>query len=89
MAKKRKVPLRKCVVTQEMMPKGSLIRVVKTKEGEVFVDPTGKRNGRGAYVSKDLQVIDKAEKNGALEKQLEIKIPQEIYDELRKQIEGE
>ncbi|MFD2657162.1 RNase P modulator RnpM [Gracilibacillus thailandensis] len=89
MAKKRKVPLRKCVVTQEMMPKGSLIRVVKTKEGEVFVDPTSKRNGRGAYVSKDLQVIDKAEKNGALEKQLEIKIPQEIYDELRKQIEGE
>ncbi|WP_163579920.1 RNase P modulator RnpM [Gracilibacillus saliphilus] len=89
MAKKRKVPLRKCVITQEMMPKGSLIRVVKTKEGEVFVDPTGKRNGRGAYVSKDLQVIDKAEKNGALEKQLEIKIPQEIYDELRKQIEGE
>ncbi|WP_208592565.1 RNase P modulator RnpM [Gracilibacillus suaedae] len=89
MAKKRKVPLRKCVVTQEMMPKESLIRVVKTKEGEVFVDPTGKKNGRGAYVSRDLQVIDKAEKNAALEKQLEIKVPQEIYDELRTQIEGE
>ncbi|QGH34574.1 DUF448 domain-containing protein [Gracilibacillus salitolerans] len=89
MTKKRKVPLRKCVVTQEMLPKGSLIRVVKTKEGGVFVDPTGKKNGRGAYVSKDLQVISQAEKNGALEKQLEIKIPQEIYDELRTQIEGE
>lgn len=89
MTKKRKVPLRKCVVTQEMMPKGSLIRVVKTKEGEVFVDPTGKKNGRGAYVSKDLQVVDQAEKFGALEKQLEVKIPKEIYDELRVQIEGE
>ncbi|MGP4040258.1 RNase P modulator RnpM [Gracilibacillus sp. D59] len=89
MAKKRKVPLRKCVVTQEMLPKQSLIRVVKTKEGDVFVDPSGKKNGRGAYVSKDLQVIDQAERNGALAKQLEIKIPQEIYDELRTQIEGE
>ncbi|MGN8644958.1 RNase P modulator RnpM [Gracilibacillus sp. HCP3S3_G5_1] len=89
MMKKRKVPLRKCVVTQEMMPKGSLIRVVKTKEGEVFVDPTGKKNGRGAYVSKDLQVVDQAEKYRALEKQLDVKIPQEIYDELRVQIEGE
>ncbi|MDX8046978.1 YlxR family protein [Gracilibacillus sp. S3-1-1] len=88
MAKKRKVPLRKCVVTQEMLPKGSLIRVVKTKEGEVFVDPTGKKNGRGAYVSKDVKVIDLAEQNAALEKHLEIKIPQEIYAELRTQIEG-
>ncbi len=89
MAKKRKVPLRKCVISQEMMPKQSLIRVVKTKEGEVFVDPTGKKNGRGAYVSKDLQVVDQAEMSGALAKHLEIKIPETVYQELRKQIEGE
>ncbi|SFM31571.1 hypothetical protein SAMN04487943_11332 [Gracilibacillus orientalis] len=89
MVKKRKKPLRKCVVTQEMMPKQSLIRVVKTKDGDVFVDPTGKKNGRGAYVSKDLQVINQAEKNGTLEKQLEVKFSQEIYEELRTQIEGE
>ncbi|UOQ85615.1 RNase P modulator RnpM [Gracilibacillus salinarum] len=89
MAKKRKLPLRKCVITQEMKPKQSLIRVVKTKEGEVFVDPTGKKNGRGAYVSKDLQVIDQAQKNGALDKHLEIKIPDEVYQHLRHEIEGE
>ncbi|WP_058307775.1 RNase P modulator RnpM [Gracilibacillus massiliensis] len=89
MTKKRKIPLRKCIVSQEMMPKQSLIRVVKTKEGEIFVDPTGKKNGRGAYVSKDLKVVDQAEKNGALEKQLEMKIPETIYQDLRKQIEGE
>ncbi|SHN16660.1 RNase P modulator RnpM [Gracilibacillus kekensis] len=88
MTKKRKIPLRKCVVSQEMMPKQSLIRVVKTKEGEIFVDPTGKKNGRGAYVSKDIKVVDQAEKNGALEKHLEMKVPETIYQELRKQIEG-
>lgn len=84
MVKKRKVPLRKCVITQEMKPKQSLIRVVKTKEGEVFVDPTGKKNGRGTYVSKDLSVIDQAEENNALQKHLEVEIPVEIYQELRK-----
>ncbi|GAE91577.1 nucleic-acid-binding protein [Gracilibacillus boraciitolerans JCM 21714] len=89
MTKKRKVPLRKCVVTQEMLPKQSLIRVVKTREGEVSVDPTGKKNGRGAYVSKDIKVIEQAEKNGALEKHLEIKVPETIYQELRTLIEGE
>lgn len=83
MVKQKKVPLRKCVVTQEMMPKQSLIRVVKTKEGEVFVDPTGKKNGRGAYVSKKLEVIDQAEKHHALQKHLEIEIPSEIYQELK------
>ncbi len=80
--------MRKCVVTQEMMPKKSLIRVVKTKEGEVFVDPTGKKNGRGAYVSDSMDVIDKAEQSKALDKHLEIHIPSDIYDELRTYVEG-
>lgn len=83
MVKKRKVPLRKCIVTQEMKPKQSLIRVVKTKEGEIFVDPSGKKNGRGAYISKDLSVIDQAEENNVLQKHLETEIPAGIYQELR------
>lgn len=88
MPKKRKIPLRKCVVTQEMVAKQSLLRIVKTKEGEVFVDPTGKKNGRGAYISKQLDVVDKARQTKVLEKHLEIPIPDEIYDELKKVIEG-
>ncbi|MFC4404539.1 RNase P modulator RnpM [Gracilibacillus xinjiangensis] len=88
MSKQRKIPLRKCVVTQEMLPKKSLIRVVKTKEGEVFVDPTGKKNGRGAYLSKDVDVIKKAEKTKTLDRQLDIAIPDEIYQQLIMEIEG-
>ncbi|WP_066193751.1 MULTISPECIES: RNase P modulator RnpM [Gracilibacillus] len=89
MTKKRKVPLRKCVVTQEMFPKKDLIRVVKTKDGEVFVDTTGKKNGRGAYISKHLETVVKAEQTGVLAKQLEIEIPDEIYEQLRQAMAGE
>lgn len=52
MAKKKKIPERKCVITNEMKPKKELIRIVRNKEGEVFVDVTGKKNGRGAYLSR-------------------------------------
>ncbi|KAB8138776.1 YlxR family protein [Gracilibacillus oryzae] len=88
MSKQRKVPLRKCVVTQEMVAKKSLIRVVKTKEGEVFVDPTGKKNGRGAYVTRDVDVIKKAELSRALDRQLDIAVPSEIYQQLIAEVEG-
>ena len=50
MAKKRKIPQRKCIVTNELKPKKEMIRIVRNKEGEVFIDPTGKQNGRGAYI---------------------------------------
>lgn len=83
MSKQRKVPLRKCIVTDEMVPKKQLIRVVKTKEGEVFADPTGKKNGRGAYLSKDLEVINKAQETNILERHLGMKIEEQLYDELR------
>ncbi len=53
----KKVPLRKCVATGEQLPKKELIRVVKNKEGQVFVDPTGKMNGRGAYLKKVLKLL--------------------------------
>ncbi|SES76219.1 hypothetical protein SAMN05216389_10281 [Oceanobacillus limi] len=89
MVQKRKIPERKCVVTNEMKPKKELIRVVRNKEGEVFVDPTGKKNGRGAYLSKDLEVIEKAKKSGTLNRQLNTEIDSTIYDELRELILGE
>lgn len=82
--KVRKIPMRSCVVTREKYPKGELIRVVRTPEGNVVIDETGKQNGRGAYLKKDLAVIEKAEKNKILSKHLEVDIPKEIFDELKK-----
>lgn len=78
----RKVPLRKCVATGEMLPKKEMIRVVRSKEGEVSVDVTGKKPGRGAYVSKSEQAVDIARKKNVLGYQLDVKIPEEIYEEL-------
>lgn len=79
----RKVPLRKCVATGEQLPKKELIRVVKNKEGQVFVDPTGKMNGRGAYLKRSLEAIEIAQKKGVLKRSLEIDIPDSIYEELK------
>ena len=82
MNKVRKIPMRMCVVSREKLPKKELIRVVRTSDG-VVIDETGKVNGRGAYVKKDLNVIEKAEKTKILEKHLEVSIPTEIYDKLK------
>ena len=79
----KKVPLRKCVATGEQLPKKELIRVVKNKEGQVFVDPTGKMNGSGAYLKKSLEAIEIAQKKAILKRSLEIDIPNEIYEELK------
>ncbi len=84
MATKRKVPERKCIVTGEMKPKKELIRVVRNKEGEVFVDPSGKKNGRGAYLTGTLEVIKQAEETNILSTQLNAKVDVSIYEELRK-----
>lgn len=82
MAIKKKVPLRKCVATGEMLPKKSMIRIVRSKEGEVSVDVTGKKSGRGAYISKSEEAVEIARKKNLLERQLEVKIPDHIYEEL-------
>lgn len=81
--KTKKIPMRTCVVTREKQEKKNLLRVVRTPEGEVIVDITGKSNGRGAYITKDLNVLDKAIKNKVLDKHLEIEIPDSIYEEIR------
>lgn len=80
--RKHKVPLRKCVVSNQQLPKNELIRIVKNKEGIVKVDLTGKLNGRGAYLKKDKKVIEKAIKTKKLDRHLETSIPEEIYNEL-------
>lgn len=78
----KKVPMRKCVATGEQCPKKDLIRVVKTKENELFVDATGKKNGRGAYLKRSKEAIELAQKKGVLDRSLETKVPNEIYEEL-------
>lgn len=80
----RKIPMRTCVVTREKLPKQELIRVVRTPDGTVIIDSSGKANGRGAYVKKDINAIDKARKSKILERTLEISINDEIYNELEK-----
>ncbi len=84
--KKKKVPMRSCIVTHEKLEKHDLIRVVKNKENEVFIDITGKANGRGAYLKKDKEVIKKCKKNKILDRHLEINIPDEIYEELENMV---
>ena len=66
--KKRKIPTRKCILTNEMFAKKDLLRIVKNKEGEISVDSTGKKAGRGAYVVADLEVIKAAQEKKQLEK---------------------
>ena len=80
--KVKKIPQRTCVITKEKLDKRDLFRVVRNNEGQVFVDETGKMNGRGAYLKKDKDVIELARKNKALEHHLEVKIENNIYDEL-------
>ena len=80
--KVKKVPMRTCVVTHEKCEKEDLLRIVKNNEGVVFVDDTLKANGRGAYLKKDNNVIEKARTSKVLERHLETKIEDKIYDEL-------
>lgn len=78
----KKIPMRTCVISKEKLPKRELIRIVRNKEGEVFVDETGKLNGKGVYLKKDIGVINKAKSNKILNRYLEIDVPDSIYEEL-------
>lgn len=82
LAGNKKIPLRKCVITNEMMPKKELIRVVRTPEGNVLIDHTSKKSGRGAYITLNEAVIQEAKKKNALARHLKVAIPDEIYDQL-------
>ena len=86
--KNRRIPLRTCVVTKEQFPKQELLRIVRDKEGNVSVDETGKMNGRGAYIKKDLDVLEKARKSKALSRHLEIELTDSDYDRIKEVIEN-
>ena len=81
--KTRKIPMRMCVVTREKLPKGELIRVVRTPAGKVIIDESGKANGRGAYLKKDKDVFLKAQKNKILNRVLEVEVPDKVFEDLK------
>ncbi len=87
--KVKKIPMRMCNGCMEMKPKKELIRIVKNSEGELSVDLTGKRPGRGAYICKDSQCLEKAIKSKRLNKNLEISISEDIYNRLKEEISNE
>ncbi len=78
----KKIPMRMCVVTRERFPKQELIRVVVNKEGIVTVDVTGKANGKGAYIKKDIEVLKKAKTTKVLDRTLNVTISDDVYNEL-------
>lgn len=78
----KRVPMRMCVGCGELKPKRELVRVVRTAEGEILLDPTGKKSGRGAYVCSDPACLQKAQKGRKLERALEHPISDEVYANL-------
>ena len=80
----KKIPMRSCVVTHEKLPKSELVRVVRTPDGGVIVDLTGKANGRGAYLKRDLSVFDKACSSKILNRILDVEVPECVFDDFRK-----
>lgn len=88
MSQVRKVPMRKCIGCQEMKNKKELMRVLRTTEGDIVLDTTGKKNGRGAYICFSEECFEKAVKNKGLERSLKMSIPAEVYESLKKEIES-
>ena len=84
--KTKKIPLRTCIVTKEKLPKRELLRIVRTPEGNIIIDESGKANGRGAYLKKDLLVFEKAKQTKALNRQLEVEVPGQIFEDLKKYV---
>ena len=86
MEQKKKIPLRQCVGCAERKPKGELLRVVRTPEGEIALDKTGRKNGRGVYLCHNVKCFNKARKSGKLAQHLECIIPEEVYASLEAEI---
>jgi len=80
--KQRKIPMRTCLITREKCEKKDLVRIVRTPDGLVEIDLSGKKNGRGAYLKKDINVFEKAKNSRILDKVLEIKTEDKLYDDL-------
>ncbi|CEN76061.1 nucleic acid-binding protein [[Clostridium] sordellii] len=86
MNKVKKVPQRKCIACQDKDNKKELIRIVKNKEGQIFLDKTGRANGRGAYICDSKSCLEKAIKSKALNRAFKIEVPNEVYEGLMKEI---
>ena len=84
----RSVPMRKCTGCNEMKPKKELVRVVRSPEGEVSLDLTGKKPGRGAYVCRDAACLSKARKAGRLERAFSCEIPPDVYERMEEELKG-
>uniref|UniRef100_UPI00405692B6 RNase P modulator RnpM n=1 Tax=Agathobacter sp. TaxID=2021311 RepID=UPI00405692B6 len=82
----KKIPVRQCVGCGEMKAKKELVRIIKTPEGEVILDTTGRKNGRGAYICPKTECLDTAIKRKGLERSLKIAIPAEIYEVLKEEM---
>ena len=87
--KTRKIPMRMCLGCGEMKPKKELVRIVKSPEGDISLDLTGKKSGRGAYICKDAQCLAKAQKARRLEKSFSCRIDDEVYEAMEAQLENE
>lgn len=81
----KKIPLRQCIGCGEMKGKKEMLRVLKTTEGPIVLDVTGKKNGRGAYLCKSVECLKKAKKNKGLERSFKMRIPNEVYEDLEKE----
>ncbi|BBF42892.1 predicted nucleic-acid-binding protein implicated in transcription termination [Lachnospiraceae bacterium KM106-2] len=84
--KQRKVPMRQCTGCGEMKDKRLMLRVIKTPEGEIVLDATGKKNGRGAYLCNSMDCFKNAVKTKALERSLKVSIPKDVYEQLEKEL---
>ena len=84
----KKIPMRRCLATNESFPKKELLRIVRTPEGEVKVDLTGKLNGKGAYISKSMEALEIARNKKVLNRALETEVPEEVYSEIERIING-
>ncbi len=87
MTMNKKVPMRQCVGCGEMKGKRDMMRVLRTPEGEIVLDMTGKKNGRGAYLCKTMECLKKARKSKGLERSFKMSISAEVYDGLEKEFE--
>lgn len=88
MKKVKKIPQRKCIVCQDRDSKKELMRIVKNKEGEIFLDPSSRANGRGAYICKDSECLKKAIKTKALNRAFKVEVSDEVYEKLLAELES-
>ena len=87
--KSRKIPQRQCLGCNEHKPKSELLRVLRTPEGEILLDFTGRRSGRGAYICRDVACLRKARKSKRIDRSLECTVPDEVYDRMEAELSGE